>query len=92
MEKHSIILEDLKWEGFQTFDEIITWGLDPIRHTLEIFDQNCVQSHIHGDDPELAGFYYDIRTKVERLDRVLQRMGNDVRGNNGKRTGDAATS
>lgn len=45
------------------------------RFAIELFDKNCVQQRFGGDDPDLVGFYFDIRTKVERLDRVLQRLG-----------------
>jgi hypothetical protein len=50
--------------------------LDPIRDTLERLDQDYGErdsiSH------EWAFYYYDLRTKIERLDRTLPRLLREV--------------
>lgn len=70
------ILEDVQWEGGITFEELKTWGLDPIRDTLERLDQDYGKRDSIRNEWEF--YYYDLRTKIERLNRTLQRLMREV--------------
>jgi hypothetical protein len=79
-----MLLEELHWEGPQTIEDLNTWGIDPILDQLERFDEYCQPTswgQISGEeDPVLVYFYYELRHKVERLQRAIYRLFGEAVG------------
>ncbi len=76
-----MLLEELHWEGPGTVDELDVWGISPILDQLERFDEYiqpcCVESK---EDEGLVFFYYDLKHKVERLQKTIYRLFDEMDG------------
>lgn len=70
-----MLLEDIKWEGPSTVEEIHAWGIEPLLDQLEVFDYYCER---HFESSALGFFYYDFRDRVERLNRALYRFADEM--------------
>lgn len=75
-----MLLEELQWEGPETVEEIKAWGIEPLLTELELFDHYCTPDTGEAEDPLLSYFYYSMRSRVQRLQKVLYRMADQMDG------------
>ena len=75
-----MLLEELKWEGPQTMEEVVTWGILPMQGLLERLDEYCQPSVLsnHPEDPAMVFFYYDFKVKIKRLEKTLYRLMDEI--------------
>ena len=69
-----MLLEELKYEGPGRWEDLNTWGIDPILTELELFDSYIEE----WNDRTLDFFYYDLRHKVERLRNAFYRLAQEM--------------
>ncbi len=67
------MLHQIKWDDGLGLEEIVTWGLNPIKELLEILDE-----HNEDEDSRLTFFYYEIRNKLQEIEATLYRMRREI--------------
>ena len=70
-------ITDIEWEGKQTFDAIDVWFCLPMQEFLKMFDEQFGQNQFGPEDPRAVFFYYEMRSKVDDLTKLLCRLGDD---------------
>ena len=69
-----MLLSDLHWEGPNSLEEICIWGIGPMKMLNEIFSE-----HVEEDEDErLTYLYYEMRNKIEGMEKTLNRFGHEM--------------
>ena len=67
----------IDWQGASTFEEIDIWFCDPMRKFLEMFDEYYEEDN----DSRATFFYYEMRSKVDDLTILLNKLWAEYRKN-----------
>ena len=80
-------ISDIQWKGLQTFDEIETWFCLPMHEYLEMFNEQFVEPDtvlfenykIDPSESRACFFYYEMRSKLDDLSKLLHRLMDEYR-------------
>jgi hypothetical protein len=75
-----MLLSELHWEGPQSLEELNTWGLDPLKEFIEIFDETYGQNIYGPEDGRAVFLYYQMRGLVEGIEKTLYRFMTEMDG------------
>ncbi|MBN2178223.1 MAG: hypothetical protein JW743_02185 [Deltaproteobacteria bacterium] len=67
-------LKDIDWNGGKGAEEVVIWGIKPIQWLLELFDETFIQEDLEPEDERATWFYYELRDKVDELERYLMKI------------------
>lgn len=70
-----MLLEEMKWEGPETLDLLVVWGLEPLKFLLDQFCEYCVSLD---DDSGYLGYHDVFVEKVLRLENTLYRLTQEM--------------
>ena len=74
-------ISDIEWQGATTFEEMDVWFCLPMLEFLKMFDEEFVMNQ-HGPEDERAAFYYyEMRNKVEDLQKLFLKLYDEYRKN-----------
>jgi len=87
-------ITDIQWQGLQTFEEIETWFCLPMQEYLKMFDEQFVEPETALFEVPKMGpaenracfFYYEMRSKLDDLSKLLHRLMDEYRQANTKGT------
>ncbi len=71
---YSTALKDLNWNGGDNLEELVTWGITPIKELVRILDEEIEE--MDNDDPSMNRFIfvmYEMDHKIEELEEVFYR-------------------
>ena len=68
-------LSEIKWEGPETLDEVIIWGVEPLKELDRILDERIEDLE---DDKRLLYVHYMIRNGLEELEDALNRLAGEI--------------
>ena len=77
-----MLLSELHWGGPQSLEELDTWGLDPLKEFIEIFDETYGQRQniSEPEDGRAVFLYYQMRGLVEGIEQTLYRFMTEMDG------------
>jgi len=71
-------LQEIEWDNGKGAEDLVIWGIKPIQWLLELFDETYIQRDFpEPEDESACWFYYEIKGKLEELERYLMEI-NDV--------------
>jgi len=74
-------ISEIEWQGATTFEEIDVWFCLPMLEFLKMFDEEFGMNQHGPEDPRAVFYYYEMRNKVEDLQKLFIRLHDDYRKN-----------
>ena len=74
-------ISEIEWNGAATFEEIDVWFCLPMLEFLKMFDEEYGMNQHGPEDPRAVFYYYEMRNKVEDLQKLLIRLHDEYRKN-----------
>jgi len=67
-------ISEIEWKGKDTFNEMEVWFCSPVLEFLEMFDEEFVMNDYGPEDKRAAFYYYEMRNKVQDLQKLFFRL------------------
>lgn len=74
-------ISEIDWDGAITFEEMEVWFCLPMLEFLKMFDEEFVMNQHGPEDERAAFFYYEMRNKVEDLQKLFYKLHDEYRKN-----------
>ena len=74
-------ISEIEWKGATTFEEIDVWFCLSMLEFLKMFDEEFGMNQYGPEDTRAVFYYYEMRNKVEDLQKLLIRLYDEYRKN-----------
>ncbi|MBN2282754.1 MAG: hypothetical protein JXO48_02580 [Deltaproteobacteria bacterium] len=73
-------LKDVKWENGKGAEDVVLWGIAPMKWLIDMFDGHEVDGAVEVDEEKVMWLFYELKNKLDDLEEYLLMVGDKAHG------------